>query len=422
MRIGQISFRLAGSDGVSLEAAKLTQILTLLGHANFYLAGELDPRGNTDSLTHANLHGASLVPEAHFTFPEALWITDHAFGTTTLHPDFHHRLEALSQRIEKELLDFIKSFHIDVLVAQNILAIPINLALSIAFVRVLKTTGISAIAHHHDFYWEREAYQTTCIPDLLAEYFPPSLPNLRHMVINSMAQKKLAGLGLESTILPNVLDFSAVPPRRDTYNKDLRQEIGLTPEDIFFLQPTRVIPRKGIEHAVELVQRLADPRIKLVITHPAEYNSLRYLEEICALAARAHVPFFYLPARFRPARKQGSGINKIYSLWDAYIHADFVTYPSLYEGFGNALVEAMYFRKPFLVNRYQVFQDDIEPTGIHAVKMDGEVTDRVVDEVRSLLYDKSRAEAFARENLTIAKEHFSYKVAASRLEGILKSF
>lgn len=422
MRIGQISFRLAGSDGVSLEAAKLTQILTRMGHTNFYLAGELDPRSKTSSLTKANLQGASLVPEAHFTHPEAVWLTEHAFGSTTLHPEFRERLEALTRHLEAALLDFVKTFRIDVLVAQNILAIPLNLALSAAFVRVIKETGLPTIAHHHDFYWERPAYQTNGIPDLLDATFPPNLPNLRHMVINSQAQKQLAALGLESTILPNVLDFSSPPPRKDSFNKDLRQEIGLTQDDILFLQPTRVIPRKGIELAVELVEKLADPRIKLVITHQAEYNTIRYLEEICALAARARVPLYYLPARFQPTRQEGAGLNKIYSLWDAYVHADFVTYPSLYEGFGNALIEALYFRKPVLVNRYQIFQDDIEPTGIQVVKMDGEITDAVVEQVRSLLEDPSKAQAFSRENLKIAKEHFSYKVAAYRLEHILQSF
>ncbi|MCB2178316.1 glycosyltransferase family 4 protein [bacterium] len=422
MRIGQISFRLAGSDGVSLEAAKLTQILAQMGHANYYLAGELDPRSKSSSLTQATLHGAALVPEAHFTHPEAVWLTEHAFGSTTPHPDFHQRLQAFSERIEAAILDFIQSFRIDVLVAQNILAIPMNIALSTAFVRVVKSTGIPAIAHHHDFYWEREAYRVNCIPDLLAENFPPDLSNLRHMVINSSAQAKLAEMGIESTILPNVLDFSAVPPRRDAYNKDLRQEIGLEPDDIFFLQPTRVIPRKGIELAVELVEKLADPRIKLVITHQAEYNTTRYLEEICALAAKAHVPLYYLPARFQPNRREGTGIHKVYSLWDAYIHADFVTYPSLYEGFGNALVEALYFRKPMLVNRYAIFRQDIEPTGIQVVKIDGQITDAVVSEVRSLLDDKAKAAERAKINVQIAKEHFSYKVAVSRLDHILQSF
>jgi glycosyltransferase involved in cell wall biosynthesis len=43
------------------------------------------------------------------------------------------------------------------------------------------------------------------------------------------------------------------------------------------------------------------------------------------------------------------------SLWELYAHADFITYPSLYEGFGNAFLEAVYFKKPLLINRYAIF-------------------------------------------------------------------
>jgi len=34
-------------------------------------------------------------------------------------------------------------------------------------------------------------------------------------------------------------------------------------------------------------------------------------------------------------------------------------YPSLFEGFGNAFLEAVYYRKPMLVNRYSIFIADI---------------------------------------------------------------
>ena len=214
----------------------------------------------------------------------------------------------------------------------------------------------------------------------------------------------------------------ATSPTIDDYNKNLRAEIGLKPDDIFFLQPTRVIERKGIELSIELLQKLNDPRNKLVITHHAEYNSIRYLEELFALAAQAQVPLYYLPARFKPIRQEGTGIHKIFSLWDAYIHADFVTYPSLYEGFGNALVETLYFSKPILVNRYQVFKDDIEPTGIHAIKMNGSITPKVVGAVKDLLNDPTRKERFAEENVKIAQKHFSFQVAQSILEHILESF
>lgn len=45
--------------------------------------------------------------------------------------------------------------------------------------------------------------------------------------------------------------------------------------------------------------------------------------------------------------------QKVYSLWDSYVYADFVTYPSLWEGWGNQLLEAIRARLPFLLFEYQ---------------------------------------------------------------------
>ena len=53
--------------------------------------------------------------------------------------------------------------------------------------------------------------------------------------------------------------------------------------------------------------------------------------------------------------------RKQYTLWDAYPHADLVTYPSLYEGFGNALLETIYFKRLAVVNRYPVYVADLAP-------------------------------------------------------------
>ena len=67
-----------------------------------------------------------------------------------------------------------------------------------------------------------------------------------------------------------------------------------------------------------------------------------------------------------------AGGRKVYTLWDAYVHADFVTYPSLIEGFGNALLETLYFRLPALVNRYAVYAADIAPQGFDLVEIDAD--------------------------------------------------
>src|SRR5439155_22178976 len=127
-------------------------------------------------------------------------------------------------------------------------------------------TTLPVIAHHHDFTWERERFTVNAVHDYLQAAFPPALFAMEHVVINSMAQKELARrLGIPSTVIPNILDFETPPPGIDDYNADLRRAIGLQDDDNFILQPTRVVARKGIEHAIELVRRLDDPRAKLVI-------------------------------------------------------------------------------------------------------------------------------------------------------------
>jgi glycosyltransferase involved in cell wall biosynthesis len=242
------------------------------------------------------------------------------------------------------------------------------------------------------------------------------------VVINTRAQQQLRERGFESTYIPNVFDYATPPPQPDAYNRDLRAEIGLNDGDIFVLQPTRVIRRKGIELAIDLVSRLDDLPIKLIITHRAEFDTLDYLAELYAIAARCHVNLYYLPIRFEPQRRPGSGISKVFSLWDAYLYADFVTYPSLYEGFGNALLETFYFRKPVLVNRYPVYVDDIEPHHPDVVSIDGAINDETVEQVRALLSDRERAKAMADRNAQLAAEHFSYEVLQRKLMDLIASF
>ena len=191
MHIGHISFRLAGTDGVSLETAKIVTVLNNLGHSNYYFAGELDDYNSGKGLTVPEIDGSMLAPEAHFTFPEALWITEHAFGTGDRPPELHERIESLSKTLETGLHQFIDRFKIDFLTVQNVFSIPMNLALSLAVYRVIKETRLPVIAHNHDFYWEREIYKNNFVSDLLETCFPPKLSNVHQVVINTKAQREL---------------------------------------------------------------------------------------------------------------------------------------------------------------------------------------------------------------------------------------
>jgi glycosyltransferase involved in cell wall biosynthesis len=114
--------------------------------------------------------------------------------------------------------------------------------------------------------------------------------------------------------------------------------------------------------------------------------------------------------------------GKKYSLWDCYLNADFVTYPSTYEGFGNAFLEALWFRKPILVNRYSIFQQDIEPLGFDVVVMENYVTPDTVDTVRALLDSPDTVDMIANRNFELARKFFSFTLLEQRLRQVLMNF
>ena len=412
MNIGFISTRLAGTDGVTLETLKWARICRDLGHQAFFCAGQLDPAINP----------SFLIPEAHFAHPEIVALQQKCFGVHTRSAETTEQLHALRGRLKIGLAEFVKKFAIDVLVPENALTIPMNLPLGMALTEFIAETGIHAIAHHHDFYWERQRFMINAVQDVLDASFPPSLSSIKHVVINTPARRELAQRkGIAGSLIPNVFDFDTEPPAPDEYARDLREQIGLKPEDILILQPTRLVSRKGVEHAIELVRRLKEPRAKLVVSHSAGDEGLAYYNWLRELAQAEGVDIRFVANRFSETRRFDEQGQKIYTLWDMYPHADLVTYPSIYEGFGNAFLEAMYFRKPIVVNRYSVYMLDIEPLGFETVTMDGYITDDVVEKVRHVLNDPELRKQMADRNFAIARQHFSLAVLRRRLHNLIEA-
>lgn len=405
-RIGFISTRFHGTDGVTLEARKWAQLLESMGHSCYWMAGLLD----------APPEASWSAPLAHFRHPEVEALQARLFGVVTRNRVITDEIHAIKNRLKEDLYRFIDNFRLEVLIPENILAIPMHVPLGLAMTEVLAETGLPAIAHHHDFAWERERFTLNGIGDYLQAAFPPALHGIEHVVINSMAQKELARrLGIPSQIIPNIIDFETPPPKLDDYNRDLRQEIGLRPEDWLILQPTRVVQRKGIEHAIELVRRLRDPRAKLVISHPAGDEGDAYMEMLKDRIADAGIDVRFIAERVGETRGTTFDGRKVYTLFDVYPHADLVTYPSHYEGFGNAFLEAVYFGKPVVVNSYAVYARDIDPLGFHTVEMAQLVTRETVEQVRMVLLNKTLRDEWALVNYSLGLKYFSYSVARRKL-------
>lgn len=410
--IGFISFRFAGTDGVSLETAKWDKILTELGHKCFYMGGELD---TPDEISY-------FCEELHFQHREIRRLNSESFDNMCRPESLTKELHAYRIKIKKQIYSFIKKFNLDLIIPQNALTIPLNIPLGMALTEVIAETGIPVIAHHHDFFWERKRFLKNCIWDYINSCFPPNLPNIKHVVINSSAGNQLAlRKGISSTLIPNVMNFEHEPPSIDKYSSDVREALGIGKDELLVLQPTRVVQRKGIEHALELVARLNMKAI-LVISHASGDEGYEYQQRIKEYAKIVGTKTLFVQDIIKDKRDTTSDGRKIYTLEDIYPHADLVTYPSLVEGFGNAFLETIWFRKPILVNNYSIYSTDIKPKGFQVIEMDNFISSDTIEKTKNLMNDKKEVERMANINFELGLKYYSYRVVKQKLETLLTDF
>jgi glycosyltransferase involved in cell wall biosynthesis len=400
MRIGFVSTRLAGVDGVSLETAKLARVLEEMGHETFYCAGELD--------SHAR--PGHLVPAMHFQAPLARALYQEAFRSPTAPMGLHQRIYAEADSLRGSLEAFIDEFKIDLIVSQNASAIPMNISLGVAIADTIRRRQIKAICHNHDFYWERDHFIHNHIQDILDEAFPPRLATAHHFVISTGMQRRLAAWrGIAAQYVPNVWEFETPPPPLDDYALSFRSTLGLSDDDLIVLQPTRVIRRKAIEKSIELVRRLADRRLVLIITGYEHDEPTRYGAWLREEADRAGIRYQFIGEYVGAERGEVNG-HRVFTLWDIYPQAHIVTYPSVYEGFGNALIETLYYRIPLVVHTYPPYLADIKPCGVQAVEFYHDITPEVLDGTRAIIDNASLRAAMVENNFEVGLKSFSFTV------------
>lgn len=405
-RMAFVSTRIAGTDGVSLEITKWAEILEEMGIQCYYITGESDrPSERT-----------VLIEEAHFNHPVIREISRRAFGVELRSPQLTDDITEMTRVIRNKLAAAIEDLEADVLIAENALTIPMNLPLGIALVQEIQEQGIACVAHHHDFHWERDRFLINCVDDIIRLAFPPALQQIQHVVINSLAGEEFSRrTGLSCRIIPNVMDFANPPGPPDDYAGCFRKEIGMKDDELLILQPTRVVARKGIEHSVELVHRLDRERAKLVITHASGDEGDSYAQRVRDFANIMDVDVIFANRWIADERGTGPDGRKLFTIADVYPQADLVAYPSTYEGFGNAFLEAIYYKRPIVCNRYSIYRTDIEPCGLRPVLFDRFLTKDTVEEVRRVLGDRQYGLEMVEQNYRIANQFFGYHVVEEEL-------
>ena len=410
--IGFVSTRFAGTDGVSLETFKWYQVLQRKGFNCFFFAGKLE---TPEDISY-------LEPLAFFDHPEVREIQNECFGKRIRPRWVTDRIGEIKARIKDSLYEFVSGFNIELMIVENALAIPLNIPLGIAITEFISETKIPCIAHHHDFSWERKRFLINAVDDYLKYAFPPTLRSIRHVVINSNASRDLSyRKGVSNMIIPNVFDFENPPPAENHKSRELRESLGFKEDDIFVLQPTRVVPRKWIERSIELVSLMELKRPALVISHESGDEGDVYVRRIFEYAERFGVQIIYIGDMIGPVRSFNIESGRRYHIDDVYQAADLVSYPSGYEGFGNAFLETIYFKRPIVVNRYSIFVEDIEPLGFDVIAFEGFITRDIIKKIWEMLEPENRDKAVNR-NYELATKFFSYSVLERRLMHLIETF
>jgi|GEM_PF-6334710 len=417
------------NDGVSLETGKVAKGANDDGAIITYFSGK--------TLKKRMVHKWAEVEEAGFAGTRAAQITKKIFEQGGATDPQKKALDEDKDIIKKHLKDFIKKNKVDMLVLEN-MCFPANFALTNAVYETIQETGIRYVMHHHDPAQERERFQTDdeWTEDQIARGImgPPEKRPDKIIVINKATKKMLldfygkgnvisnpfqkrTGLYLEEKdimIMGNVMPFYTRPKVRtheeweaydesgwhkartdtmrpqgldkrppeeakilDTDVRDYRVKFLPDKEDIVFLLPLRIIPRKFMELGIEWVKRYderynADKKRNTValFTHPWGDENAEYwhgLRRSMRGKGFEHITLGEKGLKFVHTRDLVAPQRR-FPLGTPYMVSDMVLIPSVIEGYCNALTEGIYYGRPMGIHPWPVFKTDIEGLGLDLVK------------------------------------------------------
>ncbi len=415
MSITILTTRIAGNDGVSLECEHWRDILRRMGHKVTFVAGQLDRSG-------------IVIPELHFNSPEVVDIHDRVLYGKESFKNIEADVFRIAGLIEGKLRNiFNGGKKIDLLIIPNVLSLPMHFPLAVALTRVIEELKIPTIARHHDFWWERKRFLKSSLFPFFERWFPPNLPQIKHVVINSIAQEELMNrTGINAEIIWDSFNFDSDLNKMDSYSSKFRTDFEIKKDDLIFLQATRIVPRKRVELSIELLQKLNNPKAILILAGHSGDEAGDYEAKLRRAAKESGIRYKFIGKRVNSKRRIYNKIfngktkkTRVYTLWDCYVNADFVTYPTEVEGFGNQFVESIYFKKLIILTPYPVYNADIKPLGFEAIEMGEEVTDNVTQQVNDLITNESKRKESVEKNFGIGKKNFSYKSVEEKLKKLL---
>ena len=441
--VGTDEFDSAGTDGVSLEMAKRAAILETMGHEVAICS----------SYNWADFP----IPTLEFDSEEVSKMMRNLFGSRIMdfrsEAEFKESFSASVIELKQLLSKSMETFRPDMLFVHNVLSLPVHPAATVALTELIADTGLPCVAIHHDILNEGAyKFTPTCkfAESILQGYFPPTLPNLAHWVINSRNKNILKERGIYAGIIHDTMDFGQrfTPAEQCRIRTDLRHKYGVKSNDIVLFVGARIVPNKQTElagHLAATLQNMSkdmvgkklyhgevfseESRVVLILAGRPEHAFADYQKRLFELFDALNIVWIYVGGDVRPSRLEERGLYALYP--DMYTLADFVLYPTGWEGFGNQLLETIAAGLPLLVFEYPVFKEDIAPKGIEVVSLGDavlecrdsrglvlvspEVLDRAACEVMAILTAPDRFQSITDRNFATGKRYFNFDVLRAHL-------
>jgi mannosylglucosylglycerate synthase len=440
-RIGIVCGKLGDVDGVSLEVEKWIKMLSELGHEIITFSGRY-----AAELPLVPAEKQILIPEIRFGSPEQQEYERLVFPYLQDNPphlsdekrvEIIEQLEQQGTYVANKLFDYIKRFSIDVIIAENTNAMPMTLIGGMAIYKLATWRRVATIFHHHDFWWERSRFSHNYVEQLLGKIMPPVDPGLEHVVISSYAEHILRSIKrVHPKVIPNCEDFEHAV-KLDEYNSRFRGELGFSDDDLLIVQPTRIVRRKRIEDSLALVGRFLTKypeykqRVRFVISlYQGDEPDVHYIDEIRTIAAQNGIPLHLVSDRVAAERGKNEQGQIIFTNRDVLANADMVTYLPIWEGFGNALLEAIAAKVPVVTTAYLVYKTDIKVIGFDNIEV-RDIYDKygrlVIDEVvlkkmQQVLSDQDYRSKMVERNFKLGQREFGMKRLKDLLGDVIDEY
>ncbi|UCC16217.1 MAG: glycosyltransferase family 4 protein [Dehalococcoidales bacterium] len=437
----------AGTDGVSLQMMERRNLLEEMGHqaamcsayswADYPVATlEFDSEEVNGMMR--NLYGAE--------------ISDYEDET-----ELAKSFDISYLKLKRELETVINSYEPDLILAHNMMSLPVHPVATVAFTELLIETGVPCSTVHHDILSEGAyKFRPTCdfAQTILDNYYPPSLPRLRHWTINTRYQRVLLERGIETGIMHDTMNYNTAfsPEEHAETRSTLRTKYDIGQNDIVLFVAARIVPNKQTEltgHLAAAVQNLHgelkgnklyhgglfsdENKILLVLGGRPERAFSEYKNKLFRLFDSLKLNWVYLGDEVSPKWTDDGVYHPLYP--DLYYLADISLYPSVWEGFGSLVLKTFASNLPLVVFEYPVFKEDIAPKGVKVISLgdstqgkdsDGlvtispEILERAANEVVTILTDSELYRSTTVQKFKIGQQYFSLDALREHLRELIE--